>query len=113
MIMVSKRFIALATALVMAGAAGGLALRAEETGAKDPGLHKPLPVKPMPPTTRPIGERFPAIRKAVEDLRDAKAALEHAEGDFDGHRAQAIKEIDEALKQCELAVKSALEKNHK
>jgi len=59
------------------------------------------------PTSRPARpERHPEIRRALEGLREAKRALEHADHDFKGHREAALKATDEAIKDCEEALKA-------
>jgi hypothetical protein len=50
---------------------------------------------------------FPHIRAAVNELREARAELQRAAHDFCGHRAQALKDTDVALRQLEEAVKCA------
>ena len=51
------------------------------------------------------GERFhPRIAKAIEALRDARAYLESAPHDFGGHRADAIRATDEAIRQLNFAM---------
>jgi hypothetical protein len=49
-------------------------------------------------------ERHPEIRAAIRSLERAKGELEHASHDFGGHRADAVKAVDEALKQLRLAL---------
>ena len=44
-------------------------------------------------------ERHPEIRKAIEQLKRAKADLQHASHDFGGHREAALKACDEAIEQ--------------
>lgn len=48
-------------------------------------------------------EKHPAIHAAINSLERAKKELEGANHDFGGHRVDAIKAIDEALKQLRLA----------
>lgn len=48
-------------------------------------------------------EKHPAIHAAINSLEKAKAELQAANHDFGGHRVDAIKSIDEALKQLRLA----------
>ena len=48
-------------------------------------------------------EKHPAIHAAIGSLERAKKELEGAAHDFGGHRVDAIKAIDEALKQLRLA----------
>jgi hypothetical protein len=45
------------------------------------------------------GERHPEIHRAMKRLEDAKADLLHAAPDYDGHRGEAIKLIDQAEQQ--------------
>ena len=49
-------------------------------------------------------ERHPKIRQAIRALEQAKDDLQHADHDFGGHRVDAIKECDEAIKQLKLAL---------
>lgn len=48
-------------------------------------------------------EKHPAIHAAINSLEKARAELNAAAHDFGGHRVDAIKAIDEALKQLRLA----------
>ena len=48
-------------------------------------------------------EKHPAIHAAINSLEKAKKELQGAAHDFGGHRVDAIKAIDEALKQLRLA----------
>ena len=50
-------------------------------------------------------ERHPHIRKALEELREARRDLKEADHDFGGHREEAVEAIDVAIKQLELALK--------
>ncbi len=47
----------------------------------------------------------PEIREAIDSLRRAKDHLAHAEHDFGGHRVEAIKAIDESLRQLQECLK--------
>lgn len=58
-----------------------------------------------PATATPAAEPHPQIREALEALRRAKAHMEHAAHDFGGHRVEAIKATDEAIRQLELCLK--------
>lgn len=49
-------------------------------------------------------ERHPEIRAAIRSLERAKADLQRASHDFGGHRADALKATDEAIKQLRLAL---------
>ena len=50
-------------------------------------------------------EQHPQIRDAIAALRNARAHLEHAAHDFGGHRVEAIKATDEAIRQLEICLK--------
>ena len=49
-------------------------------------------------------EHHPEIAAAMNHLREAKQNLEHAARDFGGHRANALKHVNEALEECRLAL---------
>ena len=59
------------------------------------------------PAAVPAAQRegHPEIREAIASLRRAKDHLEHAAHDFGGHRVEAIKAIDESLKQLQDCLK--------
>ena len=57
------------------------------------------------PATRPHQERHPEIHRALAGLREAKRALEKADHDFKGHREAALKDTEEAIKECEECLK--------
>ena len=48
---------------------------------------------PMPP--------HPRVHEAIEEMRHAREHLEHAEGEFHGHRAKAIEHLDAAIHEAE------------
>ena len=54
--------------------------------------------------TAPPPEPHPHIRAAVEELRAARQELQTAARDFCGHRAEAVRATDAALKQLQLAL---------
>ena len=51
------------------------------------------------------GEHHPHIHAALKELRDARSELKEADHDFGGHRAEALKAVDEAITQLEVAAK--------
>src|ERR1700740_304101 len=68
--------------------------------------------KAIPTTTSQPGEtaadpaeRHPQIREALGALRRAKEHMEHAAHDFGGHRVEALKATDEAIRQLEICLK--------
>ena len=70
-----------------------LSVPALAAGSKAPLKSDPTKVAaPAPP------EEHPQIRAALAALRNSKEHLEHAAHDFGGHRVEAIKAIDEAIR---------------
>ena len=60
---------------------------------------------PASPAATPAAEPHPEIREAIASLRRAKEHLEHAAHDFGGHRVEAIRATDEAIRQLEICLK--------
>jgi hypothetical protein len=56
-------------------------------------------------TTAAAAEPHPEIREALAALRRAKEHMEHAAHDFGGHRVEALRATDEAIKQLEICLK--------
>jgi hypothetical protein len=50
-------------------------------------------------------ERHPHIRRALEELREARKELKEADHDFKGHRDEAIEDCNRAIKQLEICLK--------
>jgi len=50
-------------------------------------------------------ERHPQIREAIAALRRAKEHMEHAAHDFGGHRVEALRATDDAIRQLEECLK--------
>jgi hypothetical protein len=89
-------------------------LRAVESVALVVAMMSPLGViaapatpKPQPkaPAAAPVPEPHPEIRDAIAALRAAREHLNQAAHDFGGHRADAIRSIDESLKQLQICLK--------
>jgi hypothetical protein len=62
----------------------------------------PIPATPAAATP---AEPHPQIREALGALRRAKEHMEHAAHDFGGHRVEALKATDEAIRQLEICLK--------
>lgn len=60
---------------------------------------------PATPAATPAAEPHPEIRDAIAALRRAKDHMEHAAHDFGGHRVEAIRATDEAIRQLEICLK--------
>jgi hypothetical protein len=58
---------------------------------------------PQRANTAPPPE-FPHMRAAANELREARNELEHAAHDFCGHRADAVRATDAALKEINAAI---------
>ena len=96
-----QKIVKLSAAAVLALA---FALPASAAGGRTPAPPSPSPNAHPSPAPVP-GERHPKIREAIEALRAAKGDLEHAAHDFGGHRVEAIRSIDEAMRQLETCLK--------
>jgi hypothetical protein len=65
----------------------------------------PAPKAPQPrPAAAPAPEPHPEIRQAIAALRRARAHLNNAAHDFGGHRVEAIKATDEAIRQLQICL---------
>lgn len=53
---------------------------------------------------QPERAMHPRIARAINALRDARDYMEHAPHDFGGHKADAIRATDEAIKQLNFAL---------
>jgi len=60
---------------------------------------------PVPAATAGASERHPEIREAIESLRHARAHIERAARDFGGHREDALRATDEAIRQLEICLR--------
>jgi predicted negative regulator of RcsB-dependent stress response len=56
-------------------------------------------------STAAAAESHPEIREAIASLRRAKEHMEHAAHDFGGHRVEAIRATDVAIRQLEDCLK--------
>lgn len=65
---------------------------------------KPAPAAAAPAAAAPVPEPHPEIRDALEALRKAKFHMEHAAHDFGGHRVEALKATDEAIRQLQICM---------
>lgn len=86
-----------ALALTLALSVPALAASSNAPAKSDSHAKAAVPA-PAPP------EEHPQIRAALAALRNSKEHLEHAAHDFGGHRVEAIKAIDEAIRQLEICL---------
>lgn len=61
--------------------------------------------QPATPAAATPAEPHPQIKDALAALRHAKEHMEHAAHDFGGHRVEALKATDEAIRQLEICLK--------
>jgi hypothetical protein len=64
----------------------------------------PPAAKPQPAPAAAAAEPHPRIREAIEALRAARGDLNKASHDFGGHRADAIRTIDESIHQLQICL---------
>jgi hypothetical protein len=94
------------SALVILSLALCLSVTTTPASPKSPAPAAVTPATPQPPATpAAMPEPHPEIREAIASLRRAKDHLEHAAHDFGGHRVEAIKAIDESLRQLQDCLK--------
>lgn len=56
-----------------------------------------------PPAAAPVpAPPHPRVHEAIEAMRNAREHMEHAEGEFHGHRAKAIEHLDAAIHEAEI-----------
>jgi hypothetical protein len=84
-----------------------LAFSAAAPAAPNPKAMPAANAQPVaaPPAPAAAPEPHPEIRDAIEALRNAREHLNHAAHDFGGHRVDAIKATDEAIRQLQLCLK--------
>lgn len=73
-----------------------------------PAPHHALPAATAASNAAPAAAAaapHPEIRDAMEALRQARGNLDHASHEFGGHRAAAIKHIDEAMHELQTCMK--------
>ena len=86
---------------ILAVAAMAFALTIPVSISAAPPAPKPQPA----PAATPAPEPHPEIRDAIDSLRRAKEHLNHASHDFQGHRVDAIRAIDNAIAQLQICMK--------
>ena len=74
------------------------ALKAKGDDIKSPGKHEVDYTK---------YKHQPHIHHAIHELKETRTELKEAKHDFGGHREQALKDVDRAIKQLELALEFA------
>jgi hypothetical protein len=62
----------------------------------------PRPANPAPADPAQV---HPEIRDAIASLRKAKERMRHAAHDFGGHRAEALRVTDEAIRELEVCLR--------
>ena len=95
------------SALVVFALALSLSVTSTPASSKTPAAAAAVPAATPQPAASPaaVPEPHPEIREAIGSLRRAKEHLEHAAHDFGGHRVEAIKATDEAIRQLQDCLK--------
>ncbi|HLJ23484.1 MAG TPA: hypothetical protein VKT71_05195 [Candidatus Acidoferrales bacterium] len=95
------------SALVVFALALSLSVTSTPASPKTPAAAAAVPAATPQPAASPaaVPEPHPEIREAIGSLRRAKEHLEHAAHDFGGHRVEAIKATDEAIRQLQDCLK--------
>lgn len=84
----------------------GFAYTASTPAAPNTAAANALPAPaPQPNAAATPAAEHPEIHDALASLRHAREHLEHAAHDFGGHRADALRATDEAIRQLELCLK--------
>jgi hypothetical protein len=50
----------------------------------------------------PVPPPHPRVHEALEAMRNARDHMQHAEGEFHGHRAKAVEHLDAAIHEAEI-----------
>jgi ABC-type transport system substrate-binding protein len=89
--------------IVLAGLVLAFALIASSPAATNTTAGKAVTAATSQPgtTTADPREPHPQIRAAIAALRRAKEHMQHAAHDFGGHRVEALRATDEAIRQLE------------
>lgn len=84
-----------------------LALCLSVTTPAAPRAPASVPAAAPQPNAAPaaVPEPHPEIREALAALRRAREHMAHAAHDFGGHRVEALKATDEAIRQLEICLK--------
>jgi hypothetical protein len=69
-----------------------------------PAAPNPHPAPAAAPAATPAPEPHPEIRDALASLRRARTHLQEAAHDFGGHRVDAVKATDDAIRQLQICL---------
>ena len=93
--------IGLFTVLITATLLLTLAFSVSAAGPKASAV--PVATAPASPAAAlPVPPPRPRVHAAIEAMRNAREHMQHAEGDFHGHRARAIEHLDQAIHEAEI-----------
>ena len=82
-----------------------LALPVAASGPKSAAVVAAVPASPAVAAPPPVPQPpHPRVHEAIEAMRHAREHLEHAEGEFHGHRAKAIEHLDMAIHEAEICM---------
>jgi hypothetical protein len=89
------------TLLITATLLFTLAFPVAASGPKSAAVVAAAPASPAVAAPAPVPPPHPRVHEAIEAMRNAKDHLEHAEGEFHGHRAKAIDHLNQAIHEAE------------
>jgi hypothetical protein len=98
---VMKRF-GFLTLLIAATLLITLGLTAATAGPAAPVAAAAATPANSPAAAPPQMPPHPRVHEAIEAMRHAREHLEHADGEFHGHRAKAIEHLDRAIHEAEI-----------
>jgi hypothetical protein len=82
-----------------------LALPVAASGPNSTPAIAPVPATPAIAAAVPVPQPpHPRVHEAIEAMRHAREHLEHADGEFHGHRAKAIEHLDRAIHEAEICL---------
>jgi len=78
-----------------------LAFPAAAAGPKGATIAAVAPANPAVAAPTPAPAPHPRVHEAIEEMRHAREHLQHAEGEFHGHRSAAIEHLEKAIHEAE------------
>jgi hypothetical protein len=88
------------TLLITAALLLALAFPVAAAGPKTPA--PAVASAPAPAAAAPAPPMHPRVHEALDAMRHARELMEHAEGEFHGHRDKTIEHLDRAIHEAEV-----------
>jgi hypothetical protein len=90
------------TLLITAALLLALAFPVAAAGPKTPAPAVASAPAPAPAAAAPAPPMHPRVHEALDAMRHARELMEHAEGEFHGHRDKTIEHLDRAIHEAEV-----------